>query len=268
MPVSTTLTRFQFRRGSTAQWLATTPSSIILAAGEPGVEITSTGTRLKIGDGSTIWANLPYYDNASLLDSTFVTDAELSTTLSTYVLSTTFSVTLGSYSTTAQINTTLSSYALDTDLTNYYVISTADSIFAPKANSVLTGTTSIENILVTTSATINDGLTVGTEVTARTYTANVSTTSSALDFATQAFKTLTLTLATTTFTASNYGIGRTISALITNGTTNSLAMVFPSGWVFVGTKPTTIAASKKGILTITSFSTTESECIAAWAVQT
>jgi hypothetical protein len=291
MPVSTTLTRFQFRRGSTAQWLATTPSSIILAAGEPGVEITSTGTRLKIGDGSTIWANLPYYDNASLLDSTFVTDAELSTTLSTYVLSTTFitytssssaalTTTLTSYVTNGSLSTTLSDYVTETYLeTNYSTTGAIAATYAPLASPILTGTTQavnllvtgttqINNLLVTTSATINDGLTVGTEVTARTYTANVSTTSSAIDFATEAFKTLTITAATTSFTATNYGIGRSISTRITNGTTTSLALVFPAGWVFVGTKPTTIAGSKIGILTITSFSTTESQCIAAWAVQT
>lgn len=268
MSVSTTLTRFQFRRGSTSQWLATTPSSIILAAGEPGVEITSTGTRLKIGDGSTIWANLPYYDNISVLDSTFATDAAVSTTLSSYVLSTTLGVTLGSYSTTAQITTTLADYVTESYLeANYSTTGAISATYAPKASPVITGTMSVENFVVTTSARINDGLTVATELIANTYTANVSTTSSAFDFATEAFKTLTITAATTSFTATNYGVGRSISTRITNGTTTSLALAFPAGWVFVGNKPTTIAGSKVGILTITSFSTTESECIAAWAVQ-
>ena len=296
MSVSTTLTRFQFRRGSTSQWLATTPSSIILAAGEPGVEITSTGTRLKIGDGSTIWANLPYYDNISVLDSTFATDAAVSTTLSSYVLSTTLGITLGSYSTTAQITTTLADYATGaatiSTLGSYVLTTVGNSTYAPQASPVITGTMSVENFVVTTSARVNDGLIVATvltvgstlavgssltigstllvtgEATARTYTANVSTTSSAFDFATEAFKTLTITAATTSFTATNYGVGRSISTRITNGTTTSLALAFPAGWVFVGTKPTTIAGSKVGILTITSFSTTESQCIAAWAVQT
>lgn len=48
-------TRIQLRRGTATQW---TDSNPILAAGEPGVE-PSTG-RLKIGDGTRAWDDLPY----------------------------------------------------------------------------------------------------------------------------------------------------------------------------------------------------------------
>lgn len=54
------LTRMQQRRGTAAEWSDTVISStVILAAGEVGLE-TDTG-RFKIGNGSTVWANLPYY---------------------------------------------------------------------------------------------------------------------------------------------------------------------------------------------------------------
>jgi lysophospholipase L1-like esterase len=47
--------RIQLRRGTAAEWTAANP---VLAVGEPGVE-RDTG-RLKLGDGVTAWATLPY----------------------------------------------------------------------------------------------------------------------------------------------------------------------------------------------------------------
>lgn len=49
------MTRIQVRRGTAAQWTAANP---VLAAGEQGFE-TDTG-KLKIGNGTTAWASLPY----------------------------------------------------------------------------------------------------------------------------------------------------------------------------------------------------------------
>lgn len=94
---------------------------------------------------------------------------------------------------------------------------------------------------------------------------DVSTTTAALDFATQGFKTISIS-ATTDFSAANYAAGKSITVLVTCDST-SRSLTFPAGWVFVGAKPTSIAASKKGILTVTSFGTTEANCVAAWAVQ-
>lgn len=54
--------QIQLRRGTASQWTSVNPT---LAQGEPGVEI-DTG-KLKIGDGSTAWATLPY---ASAADAT------------------------------------------------------------------------------------------------------------------------------------------------------------------------------------------------------
>lgn len=69
-----------------------------------------------------------------------------------------------------------------------------------------------------------------------------------------------------TYTGSNYLTGSSVTTRIVNGATER-TLTFPTGWVFVGTEPTTIAAGKTAILTVTSFGTTEADCVAAWAVQ-
>jgi hypothetical protein len=71
---------------------------------------------------------------------------------------------------------------------------------------------------------------------------------------------------TVTFTASNYRAGAIKTVRIVPGASNR-TLNFPANWVFVGTKPATVLANKTGILTVTSFGTTEADCVAAWAVQ-
>jgi hypothetical protein len=71
---------------------------------------------------------------------------------------------------------------------------------------------------------------------------------------------------TITFTASNYREGAIKTIRIVAGG-SSRNFTFPTNWVFVGEKPANIAANKTGILTVTSFGTTEANCVAAWAVQ-
>lgn len=117
----------------------------------------------------------------------------------------------------------------------------------------------------TTGAVSAGSGTVTGELTARSFTSVPATTTASLDFATQTFKTISIA-ATTTFTASGYQPGRSITVRVTSDATQR-TLNFPAGWVFIGIKPTAIAASKVGILTITSFGTTEAECVAAWAVQ-
>jgi hypothetical protein len=71
---------------------------------------------------------------------------------------------------------------------------------------------------------------------------------------------------TVTFTGSNYRAGSMKSCrVVADGSNRTLN--FPSNWVFIGSKPASIAAGKTGILTVTSFGTTEADCVAAWAVQ-
>ena len=53
-------TTFQFRRGNASVWQKNNP---VLERGEPGFEIDTY--RLKVGDGATLWNDLPYVgDNA------------------------------------------------------------------------------------------------------------------------------------------------------------------------------------------------------------
>jgi hypothetical protein len=94
-----------------------------------------------------------------------------------------------------------------------------------------------------------------------------TTGSVALDFAGADFRTQAALTGDITYTASNYAAGRSMTIRVTNGATLR-TLTFPAGWVFVGAKPTNIAASKVGILTLTSFGTVEADVVAAWSVQT
>jgi hypothetical protein len=88
-----------------------------------------------------------------------------------------------------------------------------------------------------------------------------------IDFAGAAQRTQAALTGNITYTASNYAAGRAVTIRVINGSTQR-TFTFPTNWVFVGEKPANIAANKRGILTITSFGTTEADCIAAFAVQT
>jgi hypothetical protein len=72
------------------------------------------------------------------------------------------------------------------------------------------------------------------------------------------------TNAAITFTGSNYKAGAIKTARIVNSTASNKTMTFPANWKFVGIKPTTLKASKTGILTITSFTTEDTGCVAAY----
>jgi hypothetical protein len=69
-----------------------------------------------------------------------------------------------------------------------------------------------------------------------------------------------------TYTGSNYAAGSSVTIRVVGGA-SSQTVTFPSGWVFVGTAPTTLDAGKTAILTVTSFGTTEANCVAAWAAE-
>ena len=80
------------------------------------------------------------------------------------------------------------------------------------------------------------------------------------------YRTISLT-GPLAFTTSNRASGRTVTLrLICDGTAR--ALTFPAGWVFIGTKPSTIAASKTAVLSLTFFGTAEADCVAAYGVQT
>jgi uncharacterized delta-60 repeat protein len=69
------------------------------------------------------------------------------------------------------------------------------------------------------------------------------------------------------FRGNNYLAGSSVTIRVINTRGDTIGLNFPTGWVFVGTKPTELAAGKTAILTVTSFGTTEEDCVAAWGVQ-
>lgn len=72
-----------------------------------------------------------------------------------------------------------------------------------------------------------------------------------------------LTLATT-----HLGVGRQLILRLVNSSGSTQNLSFPAGWVFIGNgAPTTILNGKTGVLSLLSFSTTDSSVVAAYAVQ-
>lgn len=94
---------------------------------------------------------------------------------------------------------------------------------------------------------------------------DLSTATTALDFANNELQEISIA-ANTTFTGTGYAIGKSKVVKITTDATLR-TLTFPAGWVFVGTKPADQAASKTGILSLTSFTAIESGVIASYAVE-
>ena len=53
--------RIQLRNDSASAWASANP---VLLEGEIGIEIDATRNRIKIGDGTTAWNDLPYFLDA------------------------------------------------------------------------------------------------------------------------------------------------------------------------------------------------------------
>ena len=94
---------------------------------------------------------------------------------------------------------------------------------------------------------------------------DLSTATSALDFADDELQEISIT-ANLTLTGTGYATGRTKVLKILNDATLH-TLTFPAGWVFIGAKPTDIAASKTGILSLTCFTGAEAGVVASYAVQ-
>jgi hypothetical protein len=162
----------------------------------------------------------------------------------------------------------IETYTSDTNISSYLQFSTSPSGSAAATEKMrIDGSGNVS--IGTTSATSK--LHVNGEITAKNVTINVNTLATAtgtqnLDFTSEGYLTHSIT-GNITYTASNYAIGRSLSIRITSDATQR-TLTFPTNWVFVGAKPTAIAASKKAILSVTSFGTTEAEVVASYAVQT
>lgn len=73
-----------------------------------------------------------------------------------------------------------------------------------------------------------------------------------------------------TFAAQHHSPAKSITVRVRNlSGTLSRSLSFPASWIFLGTqgRPSAIGPSKTGILSITSFATSDADIIAVWAVQ-
>ena len=88
-----------------------------------------------------------------------------------------------------------------------------------------------------------------------------------LDMAALAGQYRTITLAGgLTLTSSNRAAGRSVTLRLLPGAA-ARTLAFPAGWVFLGTTPTTLAASKTAVLSVTFFGTADTDAVCAYAVQ-
>lgn len=87
------------------------------------------------------------------------------------------------------------------------------------------------------------------------------------DFGGDDYKTVTLT-GSIEFTASaNRAAGRSAVIRVV-GDVSQRTVAFNASWRFVGAKPTTLAANKVAVLSLTAFGANETDIVAAWAVET
>ena len=141
----------------------------------------------------------------------------------------------------------------------------ASSITGGTYSGSLNATTGTVQTLTSSTTTVNEIATTK-NIAINVATLATSSGTQLLDFTSQGYLTHSIT-GNITYTASNYAEGKGLVVRITSdGTARNFT--FPSGWVFVGAKPTSIAASKTAALSLTSFGTAEANCVAAYAVQT
>jgi hypothetical protein len=67
-----------------------------------------------------------------------------------------------------------------------------------------------------------------------------------------------------TFSGTNYIVGSIVTIKIKNIDSEDKNLFFPANWTFIGDKPTVITALKTAILTLTSFSTSDTGVVAAY----
>jgi hypothetical protein len=114
----------------------------------------------------------------------------------------------------------------------------------------------------------------GLTTTDRASFANLKPTASTLTYAAtttfdcdgDGFKTVTLT-GNITFASSNRAAGRSVTIRIV-GDSSSRTLTWPAGWKWIGAAaPSTLAANKVAVLTVTFFGTADSDAVAAYAVE-
>jgi hypothetical protein len=113
----------------------------------------------------------------------------------------------------------------------------------------------------------SNGIMTGKNFATTTEYATASS-SVAIDFASTNGTVIVTATGNLTFSATNYTYyaGMPITVFIKAGA-SARNFTFPSGWVFLGPKPTGILSGKTGVLTVVSTGTTESDCVASWISQ-
>ena len=223
------------------------------------------------------------YTNANISDALSYGTATGTRLVSANATITTGTITTGVIptltSSTATFGTTTSTAATITSGTITNLASTTGTIATLNSTTgtiaTLNSTTGTITTLNSTTGTINTATsstsTVSSILTSKNVAINVNTLSTAtgtqnIDFTSEGYLTHSIT-GNITYTASNYAEGKSLTIRITSdGTARNLT--FPTNWIFVGAKPTSIAASKVAALSVTSFGATEANCVAAYAVQT
>jgi len=126
------------------------------------------------------------------------------------------------------------------------------------------------NETITYSYDINDltSLDSSSIISAPNYDIDVTTSSSPgtlnLDFSSDTgLYTVSIDEALT-ITGSNYIAGGIKTLRIVNTGASDRTFSYPANWTFVGIIPTSITAGKTGILTVTSFTTSDTGCVAAY----
>jgi hypothetical protein len=86
------------------------------------------------------------------------------------------------------------------------------------------------------------------------------------DFTGDDYKTVTLAGNIEFAASSNRAAGRSVVIRVV-GDGSQRAVAFNASWRFVGAKPTTLAASKIAVLSLTAFGADETDVVAAWGVE-
>lgn len=151
-------------------------------------------------------------------------------------------------------------YAPETNTAYFNVSDAAPGVGDGRENDLHLNTTS-KNVYIKSGGSWGVTGKVGLVASTLTY-ANPAT----IDFAGDDFKTISLT-GNCVFQSSNLAAGRCISVrIVCDGSDRTLG--FPADWTFVGpAAPADIAANKVGLLSVTSFGTTDTNVVAAYAVE-
>ncbi len=146
---------------------------------------------------------------------------------------------------------------------NLPVITGADTLMTLGLAQTMSGALTLSSVLTMSGANVD--LAGNDNDNIQNLIHDLSTSGTDIDFSEDELQEISISV-NTTFTGTNYAIGKSkVIKIITDGTLRTLT--FPSGWIFVGSKPADQAASKTGILSLTSFTAIESGVVASYAVE-